>query len=448
MQPLQVTDRLTDLDDTLDNSFSSVPQITVTPDAVEEPPQEYPYCSDVITAMIRENFDPIELEAETPLLDEKAFAEMKAIPDSAFTVKNARLFLTYARADLDKSKLESFLKEVCKKQCPQTHMYIARESHIDGAKHMHVAIEFRDAACKPKAFQSKNVRIFDHEGHHPNIRVIRDLIHWANVRVYLGKEDSSCKPSPSVEACAKIWSKATLAEVAMSEISGMDMREKTAIFAAKPKMVHRSIPEPQGWWIQEILIPILRGESDGRSWHWFCDYKGKVKKSLTCKHFFSQYMSGECMDVLVLDLDMKLDSLCNQLANEQQNGWTGKALLTDLMRQQEDSADFYTNIEKIANGFGSSGKYNGSKFLLANDPIVVVFANWWPKLIQDNGTESASSDRWKFYYIEQDLSARVLNLNEVEAERSSRDELKEIRKLKLRKARREAAGCDYPSYRR
>lgn len=440
MLPSQVTDLPTYRPTTSNNIASEVPQIELSGEDDSYTSRDIA-SSDMSAAAMAWTDD---IGGETPLLEEKGFTEMKVIAEKGFAVKNARLLLTYARADLDKNALEGHLLGVCKVQCPLTRMHIARESHIDGAKHMHVAIEFRDTNCKVKAFQSKNVRIFDYEGHHPNIRVIRDLIHYANVRVYLGKEDKDIRPSPDMQACAKIWSKNSLAEVLMTPVAGLKPGDKMKIWEAKPMHVHRCIAKPKIPWIRDTLLPILEGHSDARSWHWFCDYKGKVGKSLACKYFVSKYMSGENLDVLYLDLDMKLNDLCHVISSEQQEGWTGKAMLTDLMRSSEDLKQFYTNLEKVGNGFGTSGKYKGSKFLLDKDPIVVVFANWWPMLRTPEGTKTASSDRWKFYYIEQDLSARVLNLNEVRAERGGRDDKRAVTKLKVQKERQEAAGFSGP----
>lgn len=98
-----------------------------------------------------------------------------------------RFLLTYSQttAALDR-QLEHFLADL-----PNFHWCeIAEERHQDGNPHIHVVIVFR------KRFQ-RNMQAFDCEGHHPNIKPIRNGgLDLFRARHYIRKGDS---PSHSAE---------------------------------------------------------------------------------------------------------------------------------------------------------------------------------------------------------------------------------------------------------
>lgn len=361
--------------------------------------------------------DASDIIGRIPLLEVPEIKEGKTLDTKSakFRVYNQRMILTYAQSDLDKTALKTFLQERSKKKDIPVKVKIARELHKDGQPHMHALVDYG------YRFQSTNTRIFDFEDRHPNIKLITSMTHWANALCYLGKYDKSCKPLPSVVDAAKAWNCKTPQEALLCGIK--DPIRAIALFENRPRPSARIISEPQQPWFHETLLPIIQGKSDHRSWHWFADFRGKVGKSYACKYLFSRYKSGENLDVLYLDLDCTMDNLCNLILMAQESGWTGKVILTDLPRSYTDNKQFYTNLEKLGNGFGTTAKYKGGSFLLDHDPIVVVFANWWPMLYDEKGVATASTDRWMFYYIEHSsLTARSMNLNEVRAEREESDE--------------------------
>lgn len=354
-----------------------------------------------------------------PFLEVPEIADARTVDDAKFRINNQRLLVTYAKSDLKKKALKEFFEGKSKKKNIPCKVKIARESHKDGTKHMHVLVDFG------YRFQSTSFRIFDFEGRHPNIKPIAGLVHWVNALCYLGKEDKSNMPHPNIVAAAKAWNAKTPAE---AFLSGACRRpaDSMALFGLKPHVTSDiEVPEPNAHWFHSTLKPIMDG-ANHRNWHWFADFDGNTQKSWTCKFYFARYCSSECMDVLYLDLDCPMNDLCNLLSNEQANGWTGKVLMTDLPHSYCAESQFYTNLEKISNGFGTSSKYNGSKFLLRRNPIVIVFANWWPMLYDRYGEKTASTDRWKFYYIEQSLTAVCMNLSEVTAAREESDNSRRI----------------------
>lgn len=350
-----------------------------------------------------------DLVSDEPLLEQEVCADLRVVPTAKFRLNNQRLFLTYAKAELVKKDLEAFIRSKSKRD--RAMVKIACESHKDGTKHMHVLVDFGDR------FQSTSSRIFDFDGYHPNIRVVRDLIHWANLLCYLGKEDKSCVPTEAVQKAAKYWNCKTRAEVMLAG-GATDPMKALAIWEQRPKRnaFVSHMPEPNQAWYQEICKPLIEGETDHRSWNWFMDPVGKSGKSYCCKYFLR---SGSD-DVRCTKLTCKTaDDFANKLISWQESGWTGKVCIIDLARGKANTGLIYECLEMLSDGWGDTGKYKGGEFLLDLDPIVIILANWWPKISERTG----STDRWRVYQIASDdiRSARCMNLNIVRAERGERD---------------------------
>lgn len=91
-----------------------------------------------------------------------------------FRINAKNFFITYPQSDnLSNEKIKNFFE-----QLGATSYTISRELHQDGHAHHHAIISFRDA------FSSRNERIFDIEGFHPNIQPARNM---RNVRDYVRK---------------------------------------------------------------------------------------------------------------------------------------------------------------------------------------------------------------------------------------------------------------------
>jgi len=76
-----------------------------------------------------------------------------------------RAFLTYPQSEFDVDKLHEFLDQLAGVLWAR----IATESHESGEPHVHAVVQFS------RRFQSKQPRIFDFEGRHPNIQSVRDV---------------------------------------------------------------------------------------------------------------------------------------------------------------------------------------------------------------------------------------------------------------------------------
>ncbi|AIF34803.1 replication-associated protein [Sewage-associated circular DNA virus-13] len=333
-----------------------------------------------------------------------------------FRLNNQRLLCTYAKSDLSKKKLKEFFVSKSPKTSPK--VKIARESHKDGSKHMHVLVDFG------KRFDSTNRRVFDFEGRHPNIRRVESMIHWANLLCYLGKEDKKCRPSASVLAAAKCWNAKTPVEAILSG-AYKDPIRSLAVFRQRPSAREFicNMTEPEAPWYQDIVKPLIEANSDHRSWYWFCDKVGNSWKSYTCKYLLQTMRE----DFRATKLTANVDSFAMKLGNWQQEGWSGKILFVDLARGKANTNTIYECLELTSDGWGDTGKYEGKSFILDSSPIVVVLANWWPRIAADTG----SLDRWKLFEITNEPirgSARCMNLNIVRTERTDLDEELAIQK--------------------
>lgn len=94
-----------------------------------------------------------------------------------FRLDCKRLFLTYPQSDFNNDELYNFLKEIR----PIKWARICRETHEDGSPHSHAVIEFE------KRFTTRQERLFDYRGRHPNIQPVRDV---QKAIEYLAKEGS------------------------------------------------------------------------------------------------------------------------------------------------------------------------------------------------------------------------------------------------------------------
>ena len=95
----------------------------------------------------------------------------------AFRFYGKRVFLTYPRCDLSRESIRDHLLHKTGVQ----HYLVARESHSDGGYHLHAYGEWNSR------FSSTDVRVFDVEGHHPNIQPVRST---KRVLEYISKADS------------------------------------------------------------------------------------------------------------------------------------------------------------------------------------------------------------------------------------------------------------------
>lgn len=98
-----------------------------------------------------------------------------------FRFDNKKVFLTYSQCpNLTHDELFNFLSVVGNGQ--PKYLIVARELHGDGGQHFHAVIDFG------KRFRSRDVRVFDRGGYHPNISAISTQREYANKVTYTKKD--------------------------------------------------------------------------------------------------------------------------------------------------------------------------------------------------------------------------------------------------------------------
>lgn len=111
-----------------------------------------------------------------------------------FRFDSCHVFLTYSQATIERDALHAFINGVC----PTEWCRIATELHADGNTHCHVIAKF------VRRFTSRDERVFDYEGYHPNIQPVRSVPKCIK---YVGKggefTDYGTLPSTESKGCAE-----------------------------------------------------------------------------------------------------------------------------------------------------------------------------------------------------------------------------------------------------
>lgn len=82
-----------------------------------------------------------------------------------FKFDSVYVFLTYPHSSFDHTEFHGFLNQLCATNWCR----VASENHADGDPHVHVVAQF------VRRFQSRNERVFDYQGRHPNIQQVRSV---------------------------------------------------------------------------------------------------------------------------------------------------------------------------------------------------------------------------------------------------------------------------------
>lgn len=308
-----------------------------------------------------------------------------------FRLNNQRLMLTYARTDVeDKDTMIEFIRRQTKRD--KATVFVARESHKDGSKHLHVAIDLG------KPWQSRNVKVFDFKGRHPNICAVQSIRHWANVLAYLQKEDQETGIAKNVVQVAAVWNSDNQAD---AMLKGVDPIRAKILWEVRPAEETKKVELPELGW--KPLVDSFIEEANVRKVGWCCSYVGNVGKSILCRYLCQENPE----DVAKMRVLGRVTDMTYALAQKVKNGWNGKVLLLDLPRRCAERDTVYEFMEMIKDGWGMSSKYDCPEFELPNDPVIIVFANFWPVF------KWMSRDRWHLMFINgQSDVGRIVNVRE------------------------------------
>ncbi len=136
-------------------------------------------------------------------------------------------------------------------------------------------------------------------------------------------------------------------------------------------------------WQQDIL-DLIETKPDRRTINWFWEENGNIGKS-----FLAGYIDLKYNAVIA---DGKEHDICNQVKiwMEENLGFPQLVIL-DIPRCDQNKIN-YSILEKLKNGRGYSGKYEGGKIRILS-PHIVVFANREPDKF------AMSKDRWNIIEI-------------------------------------------------
>lgn len=286
--------------------------------------------------------------------------------------------LTY-KTHIDKDALISHLNKATWETvfCRCAHENGKHAGEDDAYPHTHVLVDYgrrRDSV--------KGATLFDYDGIHPHIEVIsqRGDGHWKNALKYLAKEDAANADLKTTEVSSveQLWSCETLSDALIkNNVSLSSVPGAIAAWGIRPDD-YEKMKEPENWrpWQAQLLavlstpLPDDAQNPEYRLIHWVYDKNGSAGKSLLSA-FLEDHRGayatswGRAIDVYY-DLSM-------------QPSLKRRTLVFDLPRRAE-LTDFYSPMEKIANGKFFSTKYV-PKLVRFNRGHIVVFANFMPDIL-------------------------------------------------------------------
>lgn len=299
-----------------------------------------------------------------------------------FRINNKRLLLTYGKrgesVHLNKAEYELWLR--AKSAMPITMLRLAHETGEEGDyPHTHVVVEWE------RAFQTRDVRFFDYNEYHPNIKKLPSAKALKDALIYISKEDpenADLKRS-STGLVGLVTRHKTLADAIGSEAEKFsDVTGIMQIYNLKNNVPKRFDFEPHLEWQLE-LVAMCEENPDPRKIIWYFDQVGNNGKTAMCKWLYVNYPN----DWLVCkDMGTSRDA-ATIVSNALASGWTGWGFILDLPRSAENHTRIYSYLEEIKDGFVTSQKYNGRTCIFDN-PHVIVMANWLPQI------GALSRDRW------------------------------------------------------
>lgn len=108
----------------------------------------------------------------------------------SFQINGRKFLLTYAQCPLTKEEILEALRLLS-----EVDSYaIGRELHIDQRPHSHAAVQFS------KAIRTRDSRLFDIKGYHPNIKTLRTKADLERAQVYATKDGDFIRSDPETKS--------------------------------------------------------------------------------------------------------------------------------------------------------------------------------------------------------------------------------------------------------
>lgn len=308
--------------------------------------------------------------------------------DKKFRFANQYVMLTY-KTWIEKKAMRQYFKD----NFGAKEVEIAHETGAEGYQHTHIVINFG------KAFQSRNVRVFDINEIHPHIQPFKRH-EWDTKINYIAKEDpenAHLKKKTLPTLASKIWTCETVHEALLTAQKPSDVPGIIALYNNKPKFEKIDNFELRKW--QQEVYNMLQTKADDRKIIWIRDKNGGAGKSR-----FAKFMALNHGAVLLKQFGALRD-VSQIIADAVEKGWNQQVIMIDLARSFADR-DIYTALENLKDGAVTSTKYAG-KTVTFESPHIVVTANFWPI------ATAMSLDRWILLDIVKNDKSETYNINEV-----------------------------------
>ena len=322
-------------------------------------------------------------------------------PKTGFRIQAVRYLLTY-KTHLPKDAMGYFFARQTKRVPEDIKCIVAHEKASSKTNYEHTHI-FLDCG---KAFNSRNVRVFDFNGIHPNIKSILTKT-YDRVLAYISKEDPELaelhqRYDSGNGYVTKIWESTNMTEALRSNVnSASEANGVIAIFKSKPPPpINIMLPEEHLYhvWQRALWIKMLRYKDwDYRCVMWMYDPACGRGKSRYAACWDSNY--GAC---ILTNISGQKDT-ATSIETEIEKGWNQQVIFCDFPFGEQDHK-IYTSLEVMINGKLTVTKYKSRPLYIqpkngARAPMVIVMANWLPNYA---GRDRLAEDRYCVWHIHED----------------------------------------------
>jgi hypothetical protein len=241
---------------------------------------------------------------------------------------------------------------------------------------------------------------------HCNIVIPQDTQHWANMHLYICKEDTDNKDQLTSlhHSLTGFYNNVTSAPSLKAALSRPDILP-SEILATKLCWDHKStdfvLPDNykkiddlslwQKWILNSLLTQSSLNSLLNRTITWIYDKVGRHGKSDFLKYCF-QTLNTVSYDFHFIKSVKDTSVVASNIESALLQGWTGKFLIIDLARDANGN-NLYESVEMILDGLITISRYIARSIKLPHNCIVAVFANCFPNFAK------LSLDRWLLFDI-------------------------------------------------
>ena len=268
------------------------------------------------------------------------------------------------------------------------------ETGSTGYQHTHMLIN------SAELMNVNSADYFDYNNQHPNIRVIRSILHLNNCIDYLDKQGKSEGDEISKEESVTNLASARNRELLRTEIQKCKtwkqvvntqpvwgcMKWAEEVFNARKVNFSTSKDAVLKDWQKELINKIENpAHNEDRLVHWVWSREGNVGKTFLAKYLADHYDA-------VIFRNSGIKDIIYAYNYE-------PIVVFDLPRTDDSHIQYiYNLLEQFKDGFVFSAKYASVIKKMTPAPMVVVFANK-PPMKEVDGRLTMSEDRWDIIQV-------------------------------------------------